>query len=229
MEGVGAAASGALGAGALTDAFGGSEGLDRDAFLKLLVEQLRNQDPLNPQDNHEFIAQLATFSSLEQSMGINTRLDALMLQTAGLANSQVVGLVGQTATVKGSMVSIDGTGVGTPVGFTLDSDTASTVVSIRDQQGRVVRTMDLGARSAGLVQVNWDGRDDAGVVQPAGAYTVSVEAKTDLDAPVGVSQETSGVVEAVSFEQGFPLLHLDNGISVPVSDLLKVEPTPTTP
>ncbi len=218
-----------IGTGALTGALGGDKGMGRDAFLKLLVAQLRNQDPLNPQDNHEFVAQLAQFSSLEQSMGMNDRLDALMLQTAGLANSQVVSLVGKTATVKGSIVSIDGTGVGAPVAFKQDAASASTVVTIRDQAGRAVRTLDLGGRAAGTTKITWDGRNDAGVVQPAGAYHVTVSAKTDADVPVSVSQETKGRVVAVSFDQGFPLLHLDNGVSVPVSDLLRVEPSPVTP
>jgi flagellar basal-body rod modification protein FlgD len=55
----------------------GTRALDQDAFLKLLVAQLQNQDPTKPQDNGEFIAQLATFSSLEKLTEISTKLDAL--------------------------------------------------------------------------------------------------------------------------------------------------------
>ena len=54
----------------------------------MLVAQLQHQDPLNPQENYEFVAQLAQFSSLEQSVGINERLDALAVQNQGLQNSQ---------------------------------------------------------------------------------------------------------------------------------------------
>ncbi len=216
--------------GGLTEALGsGGDDLGRDAFLKLLTAQLQYQDPLKPVENHQFIAELAQFSGLEQSVGINDRLDMLMTQTRGLANTEVVSLVGKQATVKGSIVSVDGTGVGTPVAFTLDADTETTQVSIRDQTGNVVRTIDIGARNDGLVQVTWDGRSDAGVVQPAGAYSVSVNARGPGDVPVGVSQEATGLVEAVSFDQGFPLLHLDSGISVPVSDLLRVETSQVGP
>src|SRR3954468_12296666 len=91
--------------GALAKAIGGNDSLGQDAFLKLLVAQLKNQDPLNPQQNYEFVAQLAQFSSLEQSVGINTRLDQLAAQNQGLQNSQVVSLVGKTATVKGNIVA----------------------------------------------------------------------------------------------------------------------------
>ena len=206
----------------LTSALGGNPSLNRDAFLRLLVAQLKHQDPLKPQDNSEFVAELAQFSSLEQSMGINDRLDLLAAQNSGLANAQAVGLVGSIATVRGSMVTVDGTGTGTPVAFNQSAETASTVVTIRDQNGRVVRTLDLGAREKGLIRITWDGRDEAGIIQPEGTYVVSVAAENDVGGAVSVSQETSGKITQVSFDKGYPVLQLDNGLSVPVSDLLKV-------
>jgi flagellar basal-body rod modification protein FlgD len=209
-------------AGALTSALGGNKAMGRDAFLKLLVAQLKNQDPLKPQDNSAFVAELAQFSSLEQSMGINDRLDLLATQNQGLANSQVVGMVGSEVTVKGTMVTSAGGGSAVPVSFSLAGDTASTVVTVRNQSGQVVRTLDLGAREDGIVKISWDGRDQAGMVQPAGTYVVSVSAKNDKDSAVSVSQETTGIVKAVSFDKGYPVLQLDNGTSVPVSDLLRV-------
>jgi flagellar basal-body rod modification protein FlgD len=209
-------------AGALTSALGGNKAMGRDAFLKLLVAQLKNQDPLKPQENSAFVAELAQFSSLEQSMGINDRLDLLATQNQGLANSQVVGMVGSEVTVKGSMVTSAGGGAAVPVSFSLAGDAASTVVTVRNQAGQVVRTLELGAREDGIVKISWDGRDQAGMVQPAGTYVVSVSAKNDKDAAVSVSQETTGIVKSVSFDKGYPVLQLDNGTSVPVSDLLRV-------
>src|ERR1043165_7085088 len=84
----------------LSSALGANKAMGRDAFLKLLVAQLKNQDPLKPQDNSAFVAELAQFSSLEQSMGVNDRLDQMMLQNQGMANANVVNMVGQIATVK---------------------------------------------------------------------------------------------------------------------------------
>jgi len=69
--------------------------LDYDSFLTLLVEQLKNQDPLKPQDSAEFIAQLASFSNVEQSIKTNAKLDALMTSSA---LSQVDGMIGRTVT-----------------------------------------------------------------------------------------------------------------------------------
>ncbi|HEY8944433.1 MAG TPA: flagellar hook assembly protein FlgD, partial [Polyangiaceae bacterium] len=191
----------------LSQALGTDKALGRDAFLKLLVAQLKNQDPLKPQDNAEFVAELAQFSNLEQTMGINDRLDLLSIQNTGLQNTEIVGLVGKQATVRGSLVTSDGTGVGIPVAFSLAGETAKTVVTIRDQNGRVVRTMDLGARQPGLSRISWDGRDDAGNIQPPGTYAVAVQAANASDVPVTVSQETSGRVKAVSFDKGYPVIH----------------------
>src|SRR3954465_16014628 len=115
---------------------GGTKPLDRTAFLKLLVEQLKHQDPLKPQDDSAFVAQLAQFSSLEQSMSMNDKLDTLAAQNAGLANSheagpadsEAVGLVGKLATVRGNLVTVDGTGTGVPMAFSLGGNAASTTI-----------------------------------------------------------------------------------------------------
>jgi flagellar basal-body rod modification protein FlgD len=207
----------------------GGQAMGRDAFLKLLVAQLKHQDPLKPQDNTQFVAELAQFSSLEQTMGINERLDLLSAQSRGLQNAEVVSLVGKQATVKGSKLTMDGSGAGAAVSFTLPSKSASTIVTIRDQSGRTVKTMDLGERAEGNTRIQWDGKSDAGQVQPAGTYAVEVKAETADGAPIAASQETTGTVTAVSFDKGYPVLHLSNGADVPVSDLLRVDSPPPTP
>jgi len=211
---------------ALSNALGTNKAMGKDDFLKLLVAQLKNQDPLAPQDNTQFVAQLAQFSSLEAAMGTNSRLDSLTAMNQGLANTEVVALVGKTATVKGSLVTATGSGSAVPVSFSLGSSTDSTNVSIQNSSGKVIRTIPIGAHSAGLVKVNWDGRDDAGNVMPAGTYAVSVQAKTKDGSAVSVAQETTGQVKSVAFDKGYPVLTLANGMQVPVSDLLKVESSP---
>jgi flagellar basal-body rod modification protein FlgD len=213
----------------LSSALSGNKAMGRDAFLKLLVAQLKNQDPLKPQDNSAFVAELAQFSSLEQSMGVNDRLDQMMLQNQGMANSNVVNMVGQIATVKGSLITTDGSGIGVPVSFSQDRASGSTVVQIQDASGRIVRTLDLGERPVGISKITWDGRSDDGLVQPAGTYAVNVKAADEDGGTVVVSQETTGTISGVAFDKGYPVLHLSNGVSAPVSDLLRVESPPKTP
>lgn len=202
---------------------GAAKTLGKDDFLKLLVAQLQNQDPLKPQDNATFVAELAQFSNLEQTVGINERLDALALQNQGLQNSNIVDMVGSTATVRGATVTAEGSGQPVPVSFELEGAADSVKVTINDLSGNPVRTINLGARAEGKVSIQWDGKNDQGVVQPKGAYTVSVSAKTKDDTTVSVDQETTALITAVSFDKGYPVLHLANGVSAPVGDLLKLE------
>jgi flagellar basal-body rod modification protein FlgD len=210
----------------LSSALGTNSSLGEQDFLKLLVAQLKNQDPLAPQDNTQFVAQLAQFSSLQAAMGTNTRLDTITSQNQGAANTAVIGLIGKQATVKGSLVTSGGSGTAVPVSFTLGAATASTDVSIQNSSGKVVRTIAVGARSAGLIKTSWDGRDDAGNILPADTYAVSVQAKTQDGGSVSVSQETTGTVKSVAFDKGYPVLTLANGMQVPVSDLIEVDSSP---
>lgn len=218
-----------FGAGALTEALGagGNTPMGQETFLKLLVAQLQNQDPLNPQENYEFVAQLAQFSSLEQSIGINDRLDALAIQNQGMQNTQIVGLVGKEATVKGDIVTLNGQGSIVPISFTLDEAAQESTIVIRDAAGRTVRTIPVAAKAAGTVTVTWNGQNDAGNPQPAGPYKVTVTAKDADGSPVSLTQQSKGLVQSVSFDRGFPVIHLDSGVAAPVGDLLSVSPAPS--
>jgi flagellar basal-body rod modification protein FlgD len=216
-------------ANALSQISSQDKSLDKTAFLKLLVAQMKNQDPLKPVDNTEFVAQLAQFSNLEQVMGINTRLDQLSLQSQGMQNTQISQMVGDSVTVNGSTISTDGTGSSAAkIAFTLDGPSAATSISILDTAGNPIRTIDVGAKNQGSVQFSWDGKNDAGNSMPAGNYKVAVSATNAAGGKVGVSQNTTGIVKAISYEKGYPELQLDNGLAVPVSDLLRVNQT-TTP
>lgn len=222
IDSVGAANSGDV--GSLTKSLGGDQTLGRDAFLKLLVAEMKNQDPLKPKANSEFVAELAQFSNLEQGIAANTNLKSLSTQMQGIANSESISLAGKLVTVRGNIITSDGGGTPVAMNFTLDRASTKTSISIRDQYGTVVRTIDSSAsRGAGLAKVMWDGKGDNGLLQPPGAYSVSITASDANDAPVSVTQQTKAKVTGVSFDKGYPVLQLENGSAVPVADLIKVE------
>lgn len=202
---------------------GAEKEMGRDEFLKLLVAQLQNQDPLKPQDNAQFVAELAQFSNLEQTIGINDRLDALSAQNQGLQNSQIVSMVGKQATVRGSMVTANGSGQPVPVAFELLGQAETLSITFADLAGNAVRTVDVGERGPGQVNMSWDGRTDDGLIAPGGTYTMTVNAKNASGGNIDSTQETKGFVQSVSFDKGYPVLSLDNGVSVPIADLLRVE------
>lgn len=222
-------ASSGVGTSSLSQAMGGSDSLGKDAFLKLLVEQIKNQDPLEPKDNSEFVAQLAQFSSLEQTMGINDRLDRLSVQSQGSANTAVANFVGQLAVVRGDVLTRDASGQPTKVKFQLSAPAETVKVSITDSTGRTVRELELGKSDFTNREVMWDGMSNEGVRQPAGRYTFTVTARGPNDEVLTYNPEASGIVKSVSFSKGYPELSLDSGIAVPVSDLLRVESPPINP
>jgi flagellar basal-body rod modification protein FlgD len=213
---------GASAAGGLSSAAAASNALGKDAFMKLLVAQISHQNPLKPMDDTAFVSQLAQFSALEQTMGINKRLDDLAARAQGSANTELGALVGKTVTVRGSITTLDSSGIGAPITFSLDGNSTSCDINIADINGKIVRTIHSGAQPAGLTKVTWDGRNDSGLAQPPGPYTVSVVAKNG-DAAVGANQETTGILTGIDFSKGYPNLQLDNGVSAPASDLLRIK------
>ncbi len=205
-------------------------GLGQDAFLKLLMAQLSNQDPLNPVQGTEFVTQLSQFSLVEQSVQQSTTLGNISTQLTGLSNSDATALVGKTVTVNGSGMNWNGV-LATTGNVTLTGAAQKVTVSISDSQGNVVRTIQLGAEPPGALGVTWDGHTDAGQPAPAGNYTMSVNATDANGQSVSTSQTVTGVVNQVSFNQGYPQLTLSTGTVVPVSNLISVGTgaTPTTP
>jgi len=195
--------------------------MDRQAFLKLLVAQLSHQDPLNPMQGTEFVSQLSQFAIVEQAIAQSAKLDLLSTQLRGMSNSDVTNLVGKTVTVQGKGMAFDGV-TATSASVTLSGPATKTTVQIKDEQGRVVRTMELGARPAGALAITWDGKDDNGQAVAKGTYQVSVNATDANGNAVTTSQSVTGTVKQVSFDKGYPELLLDSGVSAPVSDLVSV-------
>jgi flagellar basal-body rod modification protein FlgD len=205
-----------------------SKALGKDAFLKLLMAQLQNQDPLQPTDGTQFITQLATFSQVEQSVSQSTTLSNIATQLQGLSNANASDLVGKTVTLQASSMQWDGT-FATSTNVTLASAAQQVTATIKDSQGNTVRTLSLGAEPGGALPITWNGADDSGQPVPAGTYSVNVNAKDAGGQTVNVSQSVTGTVTKVSFDQGYPALTLNSGVSGPVSQLVSVAATPATP
>ncbi len=222
------AATSASNASAVSSA--ATQTLGQDAFLKLLMAQLSNQDPLNPVQGTEFVTQLSQFSLVEQSVSQSTALTNISTQLQGLSNSDATSLVGKTVTVSGSGLAYNGV-LATTGNVTLGGAAQSVTVSISDSNGNVVRTMQLGSEPAGPLNVSWNGMNDSGQQQPAGNYTLNVTATDANGQPVNVSQNVTGTVTQVNFSQGYPQLTLNTGTVVPVSNLVSVggSATPNNP
>jgi flagellar basal-body rod modification protein FlgD len=178
--------------------------MGREEFLQLLVAQLSHQDPLNPLQGHEFAAQLAQFSSVEQLINLNegvagqAELSNLLAQSV---NSGVAaGLIGKTIDAATDTMTVKG-GVALEAGVHLPSAAAGVTITIRNSADQIVRTIDLGAQAGGTTRFTWDGKSDAGATVPDGDYTFEISATDANGDAVASSPIVSGVVSRVTFSQ----------------------------
>ncbi len=191
---------------------GDPNALGKDAFMKLLVTQLANQDPMSPADPTQFVSQLAQFTSLEQLVSVNDGLNVLALSQAASTSAQMVSFVGKEVWVDDSSAFLSGGGEPVDLHFGLDADATKVDIAVKDSTGKVVRTIEAGAHEAGDVVVSFDGLDDDGNPLPAGMYTFDVGAQDGSGADIGVTERSSGTVASVTFDAGYPQLLLEDGI-----------------
>ena len=161
-----------------TDSATGKKALGKDAFLQLLVTQLKNQNPLEPQDNGEFVAQLAQFSSLEGITSLNDTVTGLASNYNSSQALQASSLVGRSVIAPGDKAVVDTSKSMTGTVVIPDS-VAGATLKISDKDGKTVRTIDLGSQNAGNSAFIWDGKNDAGTVVESGTYTFA--ASTTID------------------------------------------------
>lgn len=194
----------------------------QDQFLKLLVTQLQNQDPLKPMDNQEFTTQLATFNSLDQLVNLNSKLESVRAGQAILTQLQVTSLIGKTVTADGDSVSLT-KGDNAKLHYSLAAQAARVVVNIKDGKGNLVRTEEIGGQDAGAQTVTWNGTDNAGQALDSGIYAFEIDAFDAQGKKVGVTSQVQGVVTSVERgEGGEPLLMVGN-IKVPISSVTSVK------
>ncbi|WP_411392038.1 flagellar hook assembly protein FlgD [Pseudomonas sp. MPB23] len=206
---------------AATSAATGNQSLGKDAFLQLLVTQLKNQNPLSPQDNGEFVAQLAQFSSLE---GINTLNDSVNAISSNFSSSQALqasSLVGRSIITQTDKAWVD-TSKSMTGSVAVTAATGNLSVKITDKDGVVVRTLDMGAQSAGSSDFIWDGKNADGEVAPAGTYTFTATTKNDAGEAVALATSLPATVTSVTLSQtgGEMVLNLAGGMgSVKLSQI----------
>jgi flagellar basal-body rod modification protein FlgD len=185
-----------------------------DRFLKLLVAQMKNQDPLNPMDNAQVTSQMAQINTVTGIDKLNTTVQGLSSQFMQLQAVQGASLVGRDVIVPGNTLSIDDTtGVGQG-GFELTGAADAVKVDILAPSGAVVQTLNLGAESAGVHSFDWP----AGTATSASGLTFRVSATTG-----GVATTATALmrdrVDAISVSGTTFNLELQNSGTVPYSSV----------
>ncbi|MFS2109342.1 flagellar hook assembly protein FlgD [Sphingomonas sp. Sphisp140] len=176
-------------------------------FLALMTAQLKNQDPFQPVDNSQMVAQMAQFSSLSGITEMSSTLKTIAGQLGSTSLNDAIGYVGKTVLVQGTTAYPRTTG-GLAGAVALEKDATNVTVSIKDANGNAVKTIEMGKETKGAVAWDWDGKTDGGEDAGAGPFTVSVTA-TDGTGNVKAYPLVWAPVTAVSMgSDGKPVLTL---------------------
>ena len=182
---------------------------DKDTFLKLLVAQMKYQDPMNPMEGTEFASQLAQFSSVEALQNINSKMDTQtqgnQLLAQSVNNTLATTLIGKNVRASDDKVTFDGV---TPVDvkFNLNTMASPLTIDIVDANGGAMRTLTLPNSAAGDGSVKWDGRDGRGNLLPPGEYTVKISGKAAGGGQLVATPLAEGRIDGITFENGQPVL-----------------------
>ncbi|MFT8211222.1 MAG: flagellar hook assembly protein FlgD [Symbiopectobacterium sp.] len=150
----------------------------QNQFLTLLVAQLKNQDPTNPMDNNQLVSQLAQLNTVSGIEKLNTTLGSISGQINNNQSIQATTLIGHGVMVPGNEILV-GKETSTPFGLELESAAENVTVTITDSTGKVVRSLELGALTAGVHSWGWDCKVTDGTAAPDGSYAFTVAASTN--------------------------------------------------
>lgn len=167
----------------------------QDRFLKLLVTQMKNQDPLNPLDNAQVTTQLAQISTVNGVEKLNRSIEAMASSLGAAQPLQAAGMIGKEVLVPGSTLNL--AGGKSAFGIELAGAADQVKIAIIDAAGREVQVMNLGPQAAGPHALEWNGRTADGAQAADGMYSFTVSA-TRGEQKVDAQTLAFGSVQAVS-------------------------------
>ena len=194
--------------------------LNQNDFLKLMTAQMQNQDPFNPVDNTQMVAQMAQFSSLAGITEMSTTMKSIADKLNTTSASDALSYVGKTVLTEGKTAYGRSTG-GIAGSVELAGAATGVNVTISDANGVALKTMQLGAQAKGTVGYDWDGKNAAGADAGIGPFIVRVEAQ-NAGTAVAATSLVWAPVQSVSTTTGTAILTLPGIGEVPVSSVRQI-------
>lgn len=180
--------------------------LGKDDFLKLLLLELKYQDPTSPMDSEKILTQTSQLASLESSENTNKALSTLATSLAASMQLSGISAIGKIADTGSNAVALT---KGKNVDFQLyfPDDVTTGKINIMDVDGKILRTMNVGATDASVAKYTWDGKGNDGSVLKEGTYYVDASyAKTD--GSIGTTRIGRYPIESIKFDGGKTLAKL---------------------
>lgn len=206
------------GGGSIKTARKGDEDM-QERFLKLLVTQMQNQDPLSPMDNAEVTSQMAQISTVSGIDKLNSTLEKLVSDSDARRSFEAANMIGRSVLVPGADMQLENhTGIG---GFELTEPADKLVVTIKDSAGIAVRDIDLGAQPAGVGTFAWDGLANNGNAAADGQYSFALKAMRG-NKEVSASTLAFGSVSSAQADKDGALLEVGRLGYVGMDDIKKI-------
>ncbi len=198
--------------------------MGKDDFLKLLIAQMQNQDPMNPMDGTQYAAQLAQFSSLEQLQNLNDNIQnsisANLTLTQSINNTMSAGMIGKQAKIDSPDITVNGQSA-INLGIDLSANSSSVIFKILDPDGNLVKTIEKDGLKKGENKLSWDLTDNNGYKVANGAYTFSVTATSTTGDTMSDKGYQYGLISGVKYtESGAKFLV--NGTEFDLSSILEI-------
>ena len=172
----------------------------QDQFMQLLIAQLKNQDPLSPQDNGEFLSQLAQFETAAGAAELQESFDKFSANMQSSSALQASSLVGRSVLAPGGAAQLE-TGQNVSGMIDLGSSTTNLTIEITDAAGQLVKTIPMGTQASGEVKFTWDGTDQNGNSLPPGGYRIRATADVGTE-QIAQDVLVSAKVDSVTIGQG---------------------------
>lgn len=174
--------------------------LGKDDFLKLLLLELKYQDPTAPMDSEKILSQTSQLATLESAENTNKALAELATSLASSAQYAGISAIGKIADTGSNAITL-ATGKTSDFEIYFPSDVTSGNVNIIDVNGKVLKTMPIGATSSGVAQYSWDGTDDTGAKLKEGTYYAE-STYTKTDGTSATSRVGLYPIESIKFDSG---------------------------
>ena len=197
--------------------------LGKSEFLLLLVTQFKHQDPLNPMDDKEFVAQLSQFSSLEQLMNLNTSMDALTNVTQQQQMMNASSYIGKEVAASGNSISKDADGKISTYFYAFGENRISGTIRVYDQNMSPIYTETVGASAPSSTAVfEWNGKKNDGSAADPGVYYVYMEMINAEGKSMLIDSVVTGTVTSITQYDGQTYLTLSDGRTVALAEVRKV-------
>jgi flagellar basal-body rod modification protein FlgD len=192
-------------------------------FLTLMLAQLKNQDPTSPVDSNEFLSQLASLSEVQGINQLNNSFSSLSGSITSNQALQASSLLGHKVLATSSTGTLSTAGAALSGAVNVPQTTSQVTLNISNSAGTLVKSINLGAQSAGLADFTWNGLASNGSAAPAGTYTLSATV-AGASSSTAVTTLVSGTVDSVTMGSGTAglTLNVDGLGSVPFSSVQQI-------